>query len=139
MLNEDNLSESATYYLHTDMSVDDVNENRLTPVVFKQDTVKVNAPATFAEESLEKAIDTLKPLEYNNLIELDVSNFDNLIKPHMMEIGQTVSVIDGDTIYTSILTGKKIGKTTTLIFGTVRKELTKKTKKGDCRNGNCNE
>lgn len=129
VLNEDDLSESKAYFLHTDMSVSDVDEDRISPVVFKTETVKVTSPDTFASASLEKAIEVLKPLEYNNLIELEVANFDALINPYAMQIGQKVSIIDNENTYESILTGKKIGKTTTLIFGTIRKELTKKLKR----------
>jgi len=118
------------FYLHTDSSVSAVDANRILPVIFTTETVTVGDGEVFSDVALEKAIATLKPTEYNNLIEIEVMNDDDLVKPYDLKIGQTVTVIDNGNQYQSILTGKKINGTTTLIFGAIRKELTKKIKWG---------
>jgi len=130
VLNEDNLAQSMIFYLHTDSSVSAVDANRILPVIFTTETVTVGDGEVFSDVALEKAIATLKPTEYNNLIEIEVMNDDDLVKPYDLKIGQTVTVIDNGNQYQSILTGKKINGTTTLIFGAIRKELTKKIKWG---------
>lgn len=130
VLNEDDLTQSIVFYLHTDSSVSVVDDDRILPVIFTTETVSVGDGEVFSDVALEKAIATLKATEYNNLIEIEVKNDDDLVKPYDLKIGQTVTVIDNDNQYQSILTGKKINGTTTLIFGAIRKELTKKIKWG---------
>lgn len=80
---------------------------------------------TFEEVALEKATETFGKNKYTNLIEVEVLNDDLLIVPRQLKIGQVVSVISDGTVYSSILSGRKTDSTTTLIFGTVRLELTK--------------
>ena len=50
---------------------------------------------------------------------------DELIHPNDLEIGQTLNVISGGASDSTILTGKRIGDTCTLVCGTVRLDLTK--------------
>ena len=59
----------------------------------------------------------------NNSVELTVNNDDPLAT--MFNLGDSAEIIINDTVYTSIYTGKTKAKTTTLIFGTQRMDLTK--------------
>lgn len=129
VINEANQTEKEVYYLHPDNTVNTTNTNRIEPVVFDTVFTTIASGKTFSQSAHDKAITILKQNEYNNLIELEMATNDSLINPLTLKIGQRVSVIDGDNIHNTILTGMKINKTTTLIFGAVRKELSKKLKR----------
>ena len=111
------------------------NNNRIVPVVQE---IRGTAPErngstitrTFAKMADSEAAEVFGSIEYNNLIELEMLNDDSLVNPYSMEVGQVVNVISDGASYNSILTGRKIGQTTTLIFGTVRLDLTKRLKRG---------
>ena len=67
----------------------------------------------------------IRDRSYSNLIELTMMNGDVLVHPEQLDFGQEVKIISKGISYTSILTGREIGKNTKLIFGTVRLDLTK--------------
>lgn len=123
-----------TYYLHQNGAYDMTNSNRVLPVVQE---IRGTAPErngdtitrSFARMADSEAADVFGSIEYNNLIELEMMNDDSLVRPANMEIGQVVNVISDGTVYSSILTGRKIGQTTTLIFGTIRLDLTKRLRR----------
>lgn len=83
------------------------------------------AQDAFDEKALSKAESVFSKNKYENLIELECIESDTLVNPIDMEIGQTVSVIHNGASYSSILTGREIGDTVTLVFGLLRLELTK--------------
>ena len=120
------------YYLHPDYSYDTTNDDRITPVVYEIATAEAKEateeePAvTFEEAAATVADDKFGGIEFNNLIELTVLNDDNMIKPYDMKIGFSVSVLSEGKIYHSILSGRQVKKTTKLIFGLIRMDLTKK-------------
>lgn len=124
-----------TYYLHPNGTYNMTNSNRILPVVQE---IRGTAPErngstitrTFAKMADSEAAEVFGSIEYNNLIELEMLNDDSLVNPYNMEVGQVVNVISDGVSYNSILTGRKIGQTTTLIFGTVRLDLTKRLKRG---------
>ena len=126
IVNEDDESEKIIYFLHTDDSISTTDENRIEPVIPETVYASASGTKTFADVALEKATATLTATKYNNLIELETTNGDDLVKTRDLAIGQNVSIINDGKSYTTVLTGKKIDDTTTLIFGAVRKELTKK-------------
>lgn len=81
----------------------------------------------FYEKSAERAAEVFRQPDFNNLIELTVSENDGLV--HDLVIGQRVAVIKGDIQYPTILTGyEMVNKTIKYIFGAVRIDLTKKLK-----------
>lgn len=132
--NTENYTASRTYYRHPDDSYDTINSNRITPVVqeirgtapeYDGDTVS----KTFATMANSEAADVFGSIEYNNLIELVVSNNDTLINPHLLEVGQVVNIISKGKVYKSILTGKNIEDKIVLTFGTIRMDLTKVLKR----------
>lgn len=129
IINEDLQTEQVAYFLHDDDTISTVDEERIEPVVFNTVFVTVSDSSTFAETALAKAITTLTATKYNNLIELTVINDDELTSAKTMKIGQNVQIYNGNNIYNTVLTGKEVKKTTTLIFGAVRNELTKKLKR----------
>ena len=59
-----------------------------------------------------------------------MANENTTVKPNNIQLGQTALIIHNDSVYSSILTGKKISDNITLTFGTVRVDLTKKLKLG---------
>lgn len=132
--NTEGYSSTRTYYLHPSGSYDMTNTNRIMPVVQE---IRGTAPErngdtitrTFAKMADSEAADVFGSIEYNNLIELEMLNDDSLVRPEDMEIGQVVNVLSEGTSYNSILTGRKVGQTTTLIFGTVRLDLTKRLRR----------
>ena len=83
------------------------------------------AEAEFIAKADEKACKTFGANKYENLIEIECANDDQLIKPYEMDIGQLVRIYEDGTVYETILTGRKTKETTTLIFGNERMELTK--------------
>ena len=124
-----------TYYLHPNGTYNMTNSDRIRPVVQE---IRGTAPErngstitrTFAKMADSEAAEVFGSIEYNNLIELEMLNDDSLVNPYNLEVGQVVNVISDGASYNSILTGRKIGQTTTLIFGTVRLDLTKRLKRG---------
>ena len=128
VINEDDDTEQEIYYLHSDNTIDLVNNDRVTPVNFTTDYAVATTSKTFTEVAYDKAVSLLKQNEYNNLIELEMSNNDTLIKPMSLEVGRNTTVISDGVSYQTILTGVKVEKTTTLIFGAIRRELTKRIK-----------
>lgn len=119
------VSTSRTYYLHSDGTYDTVNDDRVVPVVMEMAGVVPNDVETFVSLADSYASNLFNSISYNNLIELEMLKDDELIHPNDLEIGQTLNVISGGASYLTILTGKRIGDTCTLVCGTVRLDLTK--------------
>lgn len=121
----EDLETKIIYYLHPDGSYNTTDNNRIVPV--KCETVSASAPSggTFADGALEAANNQFGNRTYNNLIEITVMNDDDLVKASELEIGRLVNVISNGVTYPSILTGYDRKDTMTLIFGTIRVELTK--------------
>ncbi len=69
--------------------------------------------------------DILAAASSNANTNVAMTNDDSLVKPYKMAFGQRVRIISDKTEYFSILTGKETEKTTKLIFGTIRLDLTK--------------
>lgn len=119
------------YYLHNDgrsPAYDTVDEARITPVRIALEYAASNTTATFNNNAKKKAQDFFKNLMWNSAIELRITNNDTLIHPERLQIGQICRVWHDGKSYESILTGKKLGNETVLIFGTVRTSLTKQLK-----------
>ena len=114
------------YYLHkSDLGYDTKDEDRIVPVICEMKALEHDENTTFESMAQNEARNKFSNLSYSNLIELTMLNGDSLIKPKELSFGQVVSIISNKEMYTSILTGKEISKTTKLIFGTVRIDLTK--------------
>lgn len=123
-INEANEAVTATYYLHTDGTISAVDDDRITPVVGGYRYINSD---DFAADAAIAATDDLTPEEFNNLIEVTVKNDDQIIAPTEKKVGDRALVYHGGAAYSSILTGyRKTTQLTTLIFGAVRLELTKK-------------
>ena len=136
--NDADESQTATFYLLGDGTIsEDVNaEGRLSPVVFSTEYVTYEEPEkpkedakTFHDIAYERAYSRMSLPVYNNLIEIEVMNDDGLVQPQKLQIGQQATIIRNNTAYQTMLTGKKVGDTTILVFGAVRLELTKKLKR----------
>lgn len=125
LINKNNESETVTYYLHTDGTINTTNSNRITPVF---ETVEyVESSGVFADDAQSRALEALTPQEHDNLIELTFRHDDKLIDLSGMAIGQVVNILHDGNVYKSILTGKQKSELNTkLIFGNVRVDLTKK-------------
>ena len=124
--NEEDYSENVTYYLHSDGTFDTTDTDRITPVVYDLLTVSTSSSGTFTDKALAKAQKTFDKNKYDNLIELSLINDDELLSPWAVGMGQIVNVISDGVSYSSILTGREMrDNVTTLIFGTIRQELTK--------------
>ena len=129
--NSENFTDKVIYYRHPDSTFSIEDANRIVPVIQEIYAVEPTYEGdvvveTFEEKAFDQAIDAFSTVEFNNLIELTMPIDDPLNHPMSMDIGQVVNVISDDKMYSSILSGKKIGNTVTLIFGIVRVDLTKK-------------
>ena len=89
---------------------------------------ETTAAALFEDKAYTKALQTFSKNKYDNLIELEVAMDDEMLNPTALKIGQVVNVISEGNSYTSILSGREIEDTVTLVFGTIRLELTKSLK-----------
>ena len=128
--NTSNYTSSITYYRHNDDTYDTTNTDRVTPVILDIVSVDVDESTTFAKGAASQASETFGSIEYNNIIELSVLPDDALINPKKMKIGQRVVVKDGENEYNSIYTGcREEEGLFTVIFGTVRVDLTKLLKR----------
>ena len=119
------------YYLHNDgrsPAYDTINEARITPVRIALEYAASNTAASFNSNAKKKADAFFKNLMWNSAIELRITNYDSLIHPERLQIGQICRVWHDGKSYESILTGKKLGNETVLLFGTVRTTLTKQMK-----------
>ena len=125
VFNQNDYEETITYYLHTDGTFDALDEDRIIPVSLKTETVKADNSEDFVTQAYDRASKTFGSNKYENLVEIECTNDDERINPLSLNVGQVVNVIDEGKVYQTILTGKKIGETTTLIFGNVRLQLTK--------------
>jgi len=127
VINQDNTTQRIIYYKNKAGGISTTNADRIIPVVPK--TVFASGD-DFSATAYEKAVTTLTSEELNNLIEITTISGDTLVNPEKLYIGQSVRVITKEMSYYSILTGRKVeaGKTT-LIFGAIRNQLTKKIRK----------
>ena len=121
----DDYETKRVYYLHSDLSYDTKDEDRITPVNCEITSVKVEEGHSFESAAISEAYNKFANLSYSNLIELTAMKGDSLIHPEQMQFGQVVRIISDGAQYTSILTGREIGKNIKLVFGTVRLDLTK--------------
>lgn len=124
--NAQNYTTSITYYRHSDDSYSTVNTDRISPVVQNIVSILPQEGESFATLAASEASDVFGSIEYNNLIELQILPDDQLIKPREYEYGQRVIVLDSGNEYNSIYTGSRFENGIfTMIFGTVRMDLTK--------------
>lgn len=127
--NEMDESQVAIFYMLQDgtISSEAAVDGRIVPVIPQSTYISYqeNEEKTFEEAAYEQAFSSLAKEKENCLIEIEVVNGDKLVKPELLEIGQSVRIIRQNREYNTILTGKNEEKTTTLIFGAVRLELTK--------------
>lgn len=115
------------YYLHTNGEHDQNNSDRVTPVVFAVKTATPSEGVTFAAAAKEEADNTFDNVDWESLIELQVTLSDPLIDPLHYEIGTLSRIWHDGQSYNTILSGKKYANMkATLYYGTVRTTLTKK-------------
>ena len=128
------------YYLYTDGTYDTKGtkegKTRVTPVKMEVLAVTPTSSKTFKELHAEQASQRFGDLKWKNYIELDVlpSNttvlnyVDENMVSHPLEMGQEVRMFYNGKYYDTILTGYRYTDLTTLIFGKLRKTLSKKSK-----------
>lgn len=121
------------YYLYSDgtygTSSTDPEEGvtRITPVALKVTTVSPGDD-TFAAAANSAAEDEFSNVQWTNYIELEFGSYDTLVNPAALNLGQKVRIMHNGEWTESILTGKKLSHTITLMFGTVRVDMTKKNR-----------
>ena len=126
--NEEDLSQSLTYYWHpTDFSgtVDtDASTNRVIPVKTQCDTVQLEEGDTFAAASYARAEEILYQTRYDDLIVVTVRADSKLVTN--WQIGQQYTLYDHGDTYNTLLTGIHAQSMASieLTFGYVRKRLT---------------
>ena len=126
IVNEENTSQSVTYYLHPNGTVNTTDSDRITPVIWDYDLVTVPSGETFADVAAAAAAEALVPPDSDDLIRVTLARDDRMTPPDDIRIGQTATIIKDGVSYTGMLTGYKRGPSTTeLIFGALRLDLTK--------------
>ena len=126
--NQDNSSESLTYYWHpTEFSgtIDtDGSKNRVVPVVTHCDVVMVDEGQTFAAAAYAAAENSLYQTRYDDLITVVIKKDSKVIS--IGEIGSLYTLYDKGNVYNTMLTGihEENGRYVELTFGYVRKRLT---------------
>lgn len=125
VINEENAEESVTVYRTSENQITTDTANRIEPVKVAYMLAKASGNKSFSEAAYEKAENKLKKAAYENLIELEIKCQDALVRPDELVIGQSVQIISDGISHYSILTGRQIKDTETLIFGTIRLDLTK--------------
>lgn len=124
LYNQDDESETVTYYLHTDGTISTVDTNRVTPVKCRKEYLPSR---DFEEKALAKATKQLAPQKYNNLIQLKYDIDDKIVRFSDMSIGTTADIYSEGEVYKSILTGyEKTEDVVLLVFGIVRVNRTDK-------------
>lgn len=129
--NEDNYSQSLTFYVHPDKTWNTTNSDRIAPVVrgIKLVTPQEDTVSSFEEAAVEAAYSELSSSSWDNCIELETYVDDVNITPMELAIGQVVTVYYKEASYTSILTGRNLdGSKITLIFGSDRIKYSKRYK-----------
>lgn len=124
--------ECVTFYLQSDGNISTVASKRITPVVFTNIFIEheEDDKENFYDKAYDKAFNKLSAGKYDMLIELSVLENDVLINPHGLKIGQNTIIIHDNVSYSTILTGIEINDgIAKLMFGTIRRELTKKIKR----------
>lgn len=117
--------EEQAFYLHPDGTVDEEDDDRVTPVFWLLKTIEDGDE--WEQEALAEAVKELSPQQYDNEIILQYAAKDALARPKEMPIGTKAAIIVDGTTYQSILTGKTLeAGTIKLTFGQVRAELTKR-------------
>jgi hypothetical protein len=136
--NTNDYSHRLAFYVYKDrtwgINEKPAGKERITPVSLDlkgamPDSSIEDPDEAFVLAAVDVAHSVLSGLEWDNLIEIDVSETDRLIEPLELKFGQKVTLgYKGDS-YTSILTGRDIStRGLTLIFGSERIKLTKRAR-----------
>lgn len=110
--------------------VDDYPTKTLVqPPVYTEMIISYGDEETFEQIAQREAESQMKKEAANNLIEIEIPIDTETVDYLTWKWGQPVYIVhEGQKIY-SVFTGIKIGKTATLVFGTIRKELTKRLRR----------
>lgn len=128
--NEADVTDTVTYYLHSDGQIDtDDSANRLIPVTYTEKTAQADdtegAEKTFAEIALEDAQASMINTDFNHEIIVTFNADSKLVS--VGAIGQLYNLITPDGVaYKSILTGfEEVNvRYLKLVFGYIRTDLT---------------
>ena len=92
---------------------------------------ETTALALYTNKAYSKALSTFSKNKYEDYIEIEVACDDSLVKPLDLKIGQQAHIIHEGVQFTTVLSGRVVDTTATLIFGFVRLEFTKHLKGRD--------
>lgn len=126
--NEADPTEELTYYWHPNGfsgTVDtDGTQNRVLPVVSRCALIGVDEEDTFENASYVEAVSQMYQSQFDDQIEITFNTSSRLVE--VGQLGQCYSVIDGSTVYNTVLTGyqRLNDKYTRMTFGYVRTRLT---------------
>ena len=114
------------YYLHPDGTYSTTNEDRIYPVIWDASMVSVSNGETLAGVAADEANSYFEKLKYKNYVEFELPASDILVGPKLIKIGAQAEIFHNGKSIKTMLTGKKIGETATLMFGMVRVDYTKR-------------
>lgn len=116
--------ETVSFFLHTDGTISQVNEKRISPVFWQLEDIELSED--WNDKAKSKAIEVLTPQKFNNEINIKCLISDEIVRPMEIAIGTQVYIIHNKKQYTSILTGKVFEKNMVILnFGNVRVDFTK--------------
>lgn len=100
-INKADESQAITYYLSTSGVISTDDTNRISPVFFTTEYIESDI---FVDDALNRANELLSATKYNNLIEVTCRTDDRLICPLQMKIGDKVTLITTNKVYSSVMT-----------------------------------
>ena len=118
------------YYLYKNGTHGTETTNRVLPGVIQLTKIDISDDESFDQVAEEEADSFFSGIEYTNLIELNFDSDDALVNPKKLDHGKVFRIYKDNVGYYSILTGFRLsGDVMTLVFGTIRHDLTKKLKR----------
>lgn len=138
---QENITNTRTYYLYTDGTFGTVDKNRITPVVFQHVIVSRQTATsedsssgssggetkkeTLAEAAEKEAESLFNKAVFANCVEFETELNDGLVRPYERTIGEKAYIYHNGQRISSMLTGIKYEDYVTLTYGTVRVKYTK--------------
>lgn len=116
-----------TYYLHPDGTYGQANTDRIFPAILDVDAVDAElTEEAFSAAANQAAVSKFGNVKFDNLIQIEVSPNDPLIKPLTLKIGQIVQVVHNGVAYDTIVSAVKYGDLIELTMGMIRINATKR-------------
>lgn len=116
-----------TFFLNRDGTITETAPtDRMQPPIYAESIANYGDEDTFQTAARREAESRLVKETNNNLVEIEIPADTKTVNYTAWEYGQPVQILHKGLNIHSVFTGIKVDKTVTLIFGTIRLELTKR-------------